>query len=335
MKDIRSINFEGKNIIDVFFSRSVPENVRDFLSGAKPIKETYVDKTVSFTEYTPTQKNNVEITISAEDLMEFHKESRHNYIERFKKNKHADIALVDHLIEKNSRKVSVDAQFHVGLLSGDYAKTRIECFGEATFHLYHKTIEVMEEIAKEAEKGTIIRVWYAHNAQDLCGLMSLLDKLKEIDCTIIEFELPDKVYLPSGHVKKGCRYWTQLRPEELCIPISNAKILTPEKKRDLLAKWSALINENTEYRIYENGILKSVDFDYLRKKAIPLFYKNKFSLMQFAGRLLKEEALADLCIIVVLPKFICRLIDVGDLEYLGDRMSFWDNDRWLRSLRKT
>lgn len=333
MADIKNIDFTNEKIIDVFFERNAPVNIDLFLNGIKPVKNAYSDKTVSFVEHTPTEKKKVKLTVSGKERLKIDMQTRHDYIERFKNNKHADVELVERLMLNESKRFSINSFFHVGSLSDDYAASRIKAFGNNDFHSYQKTVDTMNEIALNAQSGAILRVWYAHNSLDLCGLMSLLHRLKDIDCTIIELELPDEVYLPSGRLRRNCRYWGQFSPEELCIPISSAKILTERKKNTLLSLWNNLVSENAEYRIYEDGKLKSVDFEYLRRKAIPHFYKNNFSLTQLIGRLLDDEAFKDLCVIAVLSQFIYRLIDVGDLDYLGHRVNIFSEDCWLKSLR--
>lgn len=334
MKNIESVLCENSKFIDVFFQRNLPENIRDFFIGAKPIKSKYEDITFSFTEYTPSGKADQKATISADFQLQTAIRKRNDYIERFKGNKYANVELVEALVLSESEKICINSHFHVGELIGDYAEIRIKSCGNNDYHCYQGTIDIMEEIVGKVRNGAIPRIWYGHNAQDLCGLMSLLYKLKDIDCPIIELELPEEVRMPNGRKRKNCRSWGQFYPEELCIPISGAKVLTEEKKQSLLTRWQNLVKENTEYRVYENGELKSVDFEYLRAKAIPHFYKNKFSLTKLTGRLLeKEEAFKDLCVVSALPRFIYRLIDVGDVEFLGHRVSIFEDDCWLKSLR--
>ena len=334
MSTVKDIITKNSHYVDVFFDGNVPQNIRDFFSGAKPIQESYNDKTISFTEYTPTEKNKRSITISSAEQKQMDTISRYDYVERFKKSKYADIGLVDSIVSSKSERITVNSHFHIGDLCGDYAKTRTKSFGGNDYHQYRKTIEQIEKIVSKARSGAILRVWYGHNARDLCGFMYLLDKLQGTACTIIELELPNEIPRLNAHKIKRCRYWGQIRPKEMCIPISNAKILTNEKKHKLLSHWEKFVCENSEYRIYENGELKSVDFEYLRTKAIPHFYKGKFSLSKLMGRLLKnEEVFKEMCVLSSLPDFIYRLIDAGDLEFLGYRPSFWDNDCWLKSLR--
>ena len=334
MSTVKDVITKGAHFVDVFFDRNIPENVRDFLYGAKPTKEHYENKTISFTEYTPAGKQNHCITVSAEEQRLRSTQNRYDLVERCKRSKHADIDIVDAIVCSESEKIAINAHFHVCDLVGDYATTRIKHLGKDDYHQYAGTIENIEKIVSAVKNGSILRVWYGHNARDLCGFMYLLDKLQGITCTIIELELLDEIPRLNAHKIKRCRYWGQLRPEEMCIPISNAKILTNEKKHKLLSHWGKFVCENSEYRIYENGELKSVDFEYLRTKAIPHFYKGKFSLSKLTGRLLKnEEAFKEMCALSSLPDFIYRLIDAGDLEFLGYRPSFRDNDCWLKSLR--
>ena len=333
MSDIKKLITKDAYFVDVFFDRTVPQNIHDFFSGAKPIQESYEDKTISFTEYTPAGKTKHSVTISSAEQEQMDIKSRYDYVERFKRSKYADISLVDSIVSSKSEKITINSHFHVGNLLGDYAETRTKSFGGNNYHQYQKTIDQIEKIVSKAQSGAILRIWYAHNAKDLCGFMHLLDKLREVNCTIIELELPDEVHRLNAHKLKGCRYWGQISPEEMCIPISNAKILTSEKKTELLTYWQKFVCENTEYRIHENGNLKSVSFEYMRAKAIPHFYKGKFSLSKLTIRLSKnEDAFKDLCPVSSLPNFIHRLINNGDLEFLGNRPSFWDNDCWLKSL---
>ncbi len=336
MNDISNIDFHSSKFIDVFFSRNVPEAIPSFFHGGKPVEEAYEDKTFSYTEYTPAGTVERKMIIPGKDILKIRIQSRYRYVDRFADNKHADIELIGRLVCSRREVVCLNSQFHVGSLSDDYAQSRTDTFGGNDYHYYHLTVPAMDRIAREAQNGTVLRIWYAHNTQDLCGLMSLLHKLKDIDCTILELELPDEVYLPSGRKRKNCRNWGDFSAEELCIPISGARILTKEKKSYLLMRWQKLVHENSEYRICENGEIKSASFEDLRKKAIPHLYKNKFSLWQLVNRLsAKENAFKNLSIIGIFPHFVHRLIDAGDIEFLGRRISGYSEDCWLKSLHKT
>ena len=333
MSTVKDIITKGTRFVDVFFDRNIPENVSDFLYGAKPTKEHYEDRTISFTEYTPAGKQNHCITVSAEEQRRRSTQNRYNLVERFKRSKYADIDIVDAIVCSESERIAINAHFHICDLVGDYATTRIKHLGKDDYHQYAGTIEKIEKIVSVVKNGAILRVWYGHNARDLCGFMYLLNQLRGVNCTVIEIEAPEEIHRLNAHTMKKCRGWGEIRQDEICIPLSTAKILTDEKKDELLTCWDKLVCENSEYRIYENGELKSVDFEYLRTKAIPHFYKGKFSLSKLTGRLLKnEESFKEMCVLSSLPDFIYRLIDVGDLEFLGYRPSFWDNDCWLKSL---
>ena len=237
---------------------------------------------------------------------------------------------VDRLILSASSEICLNALFHWGTLSGDYAEARNSVFGDVAYFDYQDTVDLMNQIVEEVKNGAIPLVWYGHNAQDLCGLMALLYKLKDTDCTIIELELSGEVFDWKGNVRKNRRYWEMLRPEEVRPFVAKAKILTEEKRQALLVCWEKLCQENTEYRIYKNGELKSVDFAYLRKKARPYFPKEKFTLRQLISGLMDKEAFADLPDMTVFSHFIQRLIAHGDLIDLGPRpQEFVEGDRWL------
>ena len=332
MSNIKDIDFRTGNFVDVFFARNIPIHVRSFLHGAQPLKESYKDLTVPFTEYTRQGNAKGIMTFSAERQHAAHIKSRYEYLERFRNNKHADVDLVERFVLATNKMCTINSHFHIGSLSQDYAQSRIDTFGHDDYNQYHSTVEAMDMIADYAQNGAILRIWYAHNACDLCGFMALLHRLEHIDCTVIELELPDEVRLPSGHLKKHCKHWEQFLPEELCIPVSYAKLLTKEKKATLSAQWKKLCQEDAEYRIYENNELKSADFEYLRAKAIPHLFKKRFSLSAFEGRLLKEEVLADLDVIAAMPHFIHRMVTAGDIAFLGHRMSMFSEDCWLKAL---
>lgn len=330
MKDIKDIDSQKNLFIDVIFNRYTTEFVEEFFHGAKPADIVKEEITAILNKHNKN-RNTKEKNAFAESLMRSHAEKRQEYVDRFKNNKRADVELVDKIILAKRERFFLNSMFHVGKLSDDYAESRTKAFGNDDFYHYRHTIDGMDEIAAKAEAGAILRVWYAHNATDLCGLMALLHRLRHIECTVIELELPQNVYMINGRVKRNCREWDDLRAKDLCIPISEAKILTQKKKERLLSHWDRLVKEDSEYRIFENGEVKSTDFEYLREKAVPVYsnYKGKFSLTQLMGRLFKHEAFKDLPVITVTPQFIYRLIDVGDLEYLGRRGSIFSEDCWL------
>ena len=188
MSTVKDIITKNSHFVDVFFDGNVPQNIRDFFSGAKPIQESYNDKTIYFTEYTPSEKAKCSITISATEQIQIDAQNRYDYVERFKRSKYADISLVDSIVSSKSEKIAINAHFHVGDLCGDYAETRIKSFGCNDYHQYKRTIERIEKIVSKAQSGAILRVWYGHNARDLCGFMYLLNQLRGVNCTIIEIE---------------------------------------------------------------------------------------------------------------------------------------------------
>lgn len=335
MSEIKDTICQNSKFIDVFFGINIPQNIKLFFSSAKGPKPTYEDETVCFCEYSCDGKTYKKTLITKDEQLHIDTYARNQCVERFRKNKYADIEFVDALILSESEQVFLNSHFNFGDLKGDYTKTRINAYGKDDLLFYQSTIDKIQEIVCKVKDGKILRVWYGHNALDLCGLMRLLYELKDINCRIIEFELPDEVRMPNGRIRKNCKYWDQFHPEELCIPISNAKFLSQEKISALLTKWQKCVDENTEYRIYENGVLKSVNFEYLRAKAISHFYKNKFSLTKLMGRLIKkEDAFKDLCVLSAFPNFIYRLIEAGDVEFLGYRTGLFEGDCWLRSLRQ-
>ena len=143
MANVKDVIKNGDRFVDVFFDRSVPTNVSFFLHGASPVKKCYKNETISFTEYTPTQKIERSITFSAEEQRQRCAQKRYDYIERFKRSKYADIELVDAIVCSKSEKIAINAQFHIGDLVGDYAAARKKHPGRDDFHHYAKTVEAI------------------------------------------------------------------------------------------------------------------------------------------------------------------------------------------------
>ncbi len=48
MNNIKDIMSRESNFIDVFFTRNIPEHIRDFLIGAKATKNEYKDVIISY-----------------------------------------------------------------------------------------------------------------------------------------------------------------------------------------------------------------------------------------------------------------------------------------------
>jgi hypothetical protein len=241
------------------------------------------------------------------------------------------VELINAWFDKRPTTIFLDSYYHFDDLSNDYVNVRISKYGDNLFNFFNNTITKINRVVESAKEGALIRVWYAHNAKDLCGLMNLLYRLKDIECDIIELELDDEIYLINGSKEGNQRYWGRLHPNSLCIPISQAKLMSKENKSKYIEQWDCLVKENSEYRIYENGELKSVDHEYMKQIAKKHFPKKKFALTALLSKLMtKEEAFMDTCVNHVFPQFILRMVDEGVLENLGKRPNLFV-DYWLMS----
>ncbi len=118
----------------------------------------------------------------------------------------------------------------------------------------------VKKILKTAKREKEIRVWYANNATDKCGLYHLVNALQDVDCKIFVVEMPgDLGFRPSDWEK----FWTEVEPEDFLACLHLARELNIDERNVISKKWQQLVIENTNLRIIQDGEIVSVSDDYL------------------------------------------------------------------------
>ena len=137
-----------------------------------------------------------------------------------------------------------------------YALCSSEERGEILREEKQRFIEIIDTAKREKE----LRIWYANNAADKCGLYHLAHALRNIDCDLFVVEMPSTIGHRGPDSEKS---WGEAEPEDFvaCLPLSR-KAETAERET-WAKKWDKLVDENAVLRIIKNGEVTSVPEDYL------------------------------------------------------------------------
>lgn len=117
-----------------------------------------------------------------------------------------------------------------------------------------------KKILKAAKKEKELRVWYANNATDKCGLYHLVNALQDVDCKIFAVEMPGNLGFRSPDWEKS---WGEAEPEDFPACLHLARELNSDERDVISKKWQQLVIENTNLRIIQDGEIVSVPDDYL------------------------------------------------------------------------
>ncbi len=117
-----------------------------------------------------------------------------------------------------------------------------------------------DDILNVAKREKTLRIWYANNASDKCGLYHLIDALQEVDCKIFAVQMPSDIGYRDSDWEKS---WGEAEPEHFytCLPL--ARELKSDERDAMSRKWQQLVIENSLLRIIEDGEVKSVPVDSL------------------------------------------------------------------------
>ena len=117
-----------------------------------------------------------------------------------------------------------------------------------------------ECIIKCAVKDKELRLWYANNSADKCGLYHLVHALKDVDCKIFVVKMPDCI---GSRSPVGEKSWGEADLDHFaaCLPL--AKELSAKERDTMADKWERLAALNSELRITIAGEVISVPVDYL------------------------------------------------------------------------
>ncbi len=116
------------------------------------------------------------------------------------------------------------------------------------------------DIIDAAKRDKEIRIWYANNSSDKCGLYHLVHALQGVDCRIFAVEMPSSIGFRDPSWEKA---WGEGDPEDFAACLHLAKELRQEEREIMSKKWQRLESENAILRVMVDGEVTSVPADYL------------------------------------------------------------------------
>ena len=122
-----------------------------------------------------------------------------------------------------------------------------------------------DDIIDIAKREKELRIWYANNAADKCGLYHLTHALDGIDCKLFVVEMPSNIGFRDPEWEKS---WGEADPDDFadCLPL--AREVDMSKRDAWTKKWDKLVAENSTLRILLNGEVTSVPTDYLDEEIL-------------------------------------------------------------------
>ena len=127
--------------------------------------------------------------------------------------------------------------------------------------------KLFNEIINTAKVEKELRIWYANNAADKCGLYHLACALQGINCKIFVVEMPTSIGSRKPEWEKS---WGEADPNDFhaCLHLEREVDLA---EREAFAKrWESLVAENSVLRVIIDGEVASVPADYLDEQILDL-----------------------------------------------------------------
>lgn len=130
-------------------------------------------------------------------------------------------------------------------------------FGEESFNESMQSIEI---IKSSLQNDDIVRIWYGENSVEFCGFCWLVSLIKSWDINsgkIFYVKLPKYAFSAEGEYKK---YYGSgsFNMNELPKYSFNIELLTDSFSKVHIDIWNNALSENSQLRIYMNGILLNV-----------------------------------------------------------------------------
>lgn len=298
------LNYEAKEnkMIDVFVGDM--DGLRSYLVSAKSVKAEYEDLRFSMTESTPKGSVAKERCIPAKRIEEFHREQRKELFEDFINNKYFDAPLVDKMLSFDNEFCNMnlhlslsdicDENFYEGRLAYVYNQLVIDLGAEEheAKEVVGNQLQLVEKLVNYAKDGYTLRFWCSYNNEDLCSLYYLMHLLRDIECSILLLNLPQRIRKPNGRFVNKLRKWSQLYREQIGFAISqsNPHFITAEEKEKYAQIWDRLKEENAKIRITDGDEIRSVPIDYyfgLIERNCPK--DNPFKLTRLLNSIYKNE----------------------------------------------
>ncbi|KEI05461.1 DUF1835 domain-containing protein [Clostridium botulinum] len=180
---------------------------------------------------------------------------------------------------------------------------------------YKRDYERYRKKVSKLTDNDIIYIWYGECSTDICGMMYVLELLKD--------KLP-KIYLinVSNLIEENqyhafiTRSVSEIMSEDMNKYIEFKKILDKDTYKYILEEWGVLKKENTMLRIFENGKVKSANKDYFDLDILKNTDKNLKRAARTVGNVLgfSNQNISDDYIFWR----VRELINLGYIEYTGE-----------------
>lgn len=206
--------------------------------------------------------------------------------------------------------------FRVSLSVGDL--TNIDNYiVELPKNIYHEKIicNLNNEISKLitfADNNYKIRIWSSHIAPDSYLLLLFV-------CSCLKNKIDNITVLYSDEYKKECYSPGTMTSGEFEKLSTIEHILSKKEICELSDIWNMVKKENSNLRIVQNGIVKSVNYDYFDNEIIDLIVKLKsIRIIDLTYELSKKYYISDSIFVFL----ISRLIDLGRIEVVESNEVF-------------
>lgn len=193
------------------------------------------------------------------------------------------------------------------------------CLDEKNDNVLNEVNKIIENI----NKNNKIRVWSGHN--DIYSYLIMLfvsSIIKKCDYSLYVVYSDDynKEY-PSPAV---------MREEELENLTKFERKLSKQEINNNAGVWEKLVRENTDLRIIENGVVKSVSLDYYDEYILKnLKMMGKVKISQLVGKLIQNVYLQDILYIYLIEKLIkdrkIKIILDNNIRYFENLIEIIEN----------
>ena len=102
--------------------------------------------------------------------------------------------------------------------------------------------------------------WYSKSAYSLCGLYNVCKLLCNYENRVYLVELPD--YRVVGNVITSYQNWGEIAAEEFASFIENQRGINSHEIKQYAAKWSELVEDNSNLRAVANNCVIGVEEDF-------------------------------------------------------------------------
>ena len=130
--------------------------------------------------------------------------------------------------------------------------------------LFNESLQSIEIIKNALKNNEIVRIWFGENSEEFCGFCWLISMIKSWNINsgkILYVKLPKYAFSNSGEYK---RYYGSggFDADELSKYSLNIEVLTDTFSQVHIDIWNNALSENSQLRIYMNGILLNTREDF-------------------------------------------------------------------------